>query len=229
MGKIIDCSYNTNRRVVVRWTVAIVLVLCLFTFKPVIIEKWETVILSKKITYDTLTDSRDGQKYKTIKIGKQTWMAENLNYRTDSGSWGYKNSTYNYNKDGRLYDWNTALTVCPAGWKLPDYADWYNLAATAGGNAGRKLKSKRGWYWNDYDDVNGNGTDIYGFSAMPSGARRDDGDFINAGYIGTWWMVTENGGDKAYSLHIFYDRTHAESHFFDKRYGLSVRCVADNP
>jgi hypothetical protein len=87
------------------------------------------------------TDSRDGQTYQTIKIDNQVWMAENLNYRTSSGSWCYDNSSDNCEKYGRLYTWETAKGVCPSGWHLPSTKEWSVLIANLGGKdvAGRKL------------------------------------------------------------------------------------------
>jgi len=175
--------------------------------------------------FGTFTDTRDGQTYKTVKIGTQTWMAQNINYQTKSGSWCYKDSTSYCNKYGRLYDWKTATTVCPNGWKLPSREDWKSLVATAGGweTAGKKLKSKSGW------KENGNGTDIYGFSALPGGYRYSDGDFGSAGSLGRWWTATEDDSDYAYNRRMGYDYDSVDENDHNKSYGYSVRCVADRP
>jgi uncharacterized protein (TIGR02145 family) len=178
------------------------------------------------ITYDTLTDTRDGQTYKTVKIGTQTWMAQNLNYQTESGSWCYEDSISYCKQYGRLYDWKTATTVCPKGWKLPSREDWNKLVTTAGGQktAGKKLKSKSGW------NKNGNGTNDFGFSALPGGLRDSYGSFRFAGNNGTWWTATEDGSDYAYSRIImgYYD-DNVDENDYDKSHGYSVRCVADTP
>jgi uncharacterized protein (TIGR02145 family) len=178
-------------------------------------------------SFGTFTDTRDGQTYKTVKIGTQTWMAENLNYQTKSGSWCYKNDKFNCDKYGRLYDWKTAKTVCPNGWKLSSREDWDKLVATAGGKemAGKKLKSKSGW--NDYKGKSGNGTDDYGFSALPGGTRYYSyGNFDYAGYRGGWWTATEIDSGKAYSRGMKYDDYVKEYEGY-KSGGGSVRCVEE--
>jgi len=175
--------------------------------------------------FGTFTDTRDGQTYKTVKIGTQTWMARNINYQTKSGSWCYKNSADSCNKYGRLYDWNTVKTVCPKGWKLPSNEEWNGLVATVGGEeiAGNKLKSKSGW------NENGNGTDNYGFSALPGGTRYFDGYFGYAGYNGFWWTATEYSDGYAYYRFMIYYFDSVFEYNIVKSDGFSARCVADNP
>ncbi|MDR2592674.1 MAG: fibrobacter succinogenes major paralogous domain-containing protein [Chitinispirillales bacterium] len=201
--------------------------------------------------FGTFTDTRDGQTYKTVTIGiqawvtviigGQTWMAENLNYKTDS-SWCYKNIDSNCVKYGRLYNWNTAKTVCPNGWKLPSREDWNYLGQAVGGEkepddkgnidwygAGKKLKSKS--VWNNRDDgSSGNGTNDYGFSALPGGGRGyTGGRFGNAGYYGFWWTATEGSDGSAYFRNMDYYNDNMGENNFGKSCGLSVRCVADTP
>ena len=156
-------------------------------------------------SFGTFTDTRDGQTYKTVKIGTQTWMAQNLNYQTKGGSWCYANKADNCKKYGRLYDWKTAATVCPKGWKLPSYEDGDKLVTTAGGQktAGKKLKSKSGWDNRD-DGKSGNGTDDYGFSALPGGCRFPKG-YLNVGNVGGWWAATDDDDDNAWIIYNFED------------------------
>jgi len=140
----------------------------------------------KAPSVSTFKDSRDGNTYKKVTIGTQTWMAENLNYAADN-SVCYNNSADNCAEYGRLYDWSTALTVCPSGWHLPSNNEWDLLEDNVGGRstAGTKLKSSTGWK----DD--GNGTNEYLFSALPGGYGNSDGSFYGAGNYGFWWSATE--------------------------------------
>jgi len=138
------------------------------------------------------TDSRDGKKYRTIEIGAQTWMAENLNFNAE-GSKCLDNKEENCQKYGRLYDWYTAIKSCPNGWHLPSHAEWETLVNFAGGEkkAGKVLKATNGW--NDNGRKSGNGTDIFGFSALPGGDGDSGGKVYGVGDIGHWWKFQVTG------------------------------------
>jgi len=178
---------------------------------------------------NTFTDTRDGNTYRTVEIGNQTWMAENLNYRTDS-SWCYEkaDSGFYCHKYGRLYSWSAATTACPPGWRLPDTADWWQLAEfadSARGSfvGGTTLKSTSGW------KNNGNGTDDLGFSALPGGLRNVSGSFLDAGYYGYWWTAVKYGSYSAYYGRTDHDynkyRDDVNLNVYLRNNGLSVRCV----
>jgi len=174
----------------------------------------ETQQPSQEAAATTFTDPRDDKTYKTVKIGTQVWMAENLNYKTKEGSICYDEKTENCKKYGRLYDYETAQTACPSGWHLPDSTEWQTLVDFAGGskNAGKALKATSGW------DNNGNGTDKFGFSALPGGNMecRDGCDFYNVGIRGIWVNAVIDDG-------VFID----EPDIYDKANGasFSVRCL----
>ena len=195
-----------------------------------------------------MTDSRDGQTYKTVQIGSQTWMAQNLNYKT-AGSNCYNNRANNCAKYGRFYTWAAAMDsvgkwdksgngcgygktcspsypvrgVCPAGWHLPSKTEWETLFDAVGGQstASAKLKSKSGWY------SNGNGTDAFGFSALPAGYRYYIGSDYGEGDGASFWSSTENSSDGAYHMYLDCDRDNAFLYYYSKNYGFSVRCVKD--
>jgi uncharacterized protein (TIGR02145 family) len=171
---------------------------------------------------DMFTDTRDNiNTYKTVVIGGKTWMAENLNFETGSGSWCYNNSADNCAKYGRLYTWDMARVVCPSGWHLPSRQEWSDLVTEAGGDAaGKALKSKSGW-------GSSNGTDDFDFSALPGGYRYSNGDFYNAGYFGIWWTATEYWGNDAYRRGMYNDSDYADEGYYDKGFGYSVRCVKE--
>jgi hypothetical protein len=78
--------------------------------------------------FGSFTDARDGQTYKTVNIGSQTWMAKNLNFAAPLGSWCYNNDGVNCINYGRLYTWIAAKSACPIGWHLPSDDDWHKLA-----------------------------------------------------------------------------------------------------
>ena len=175
--------------------------------------------------YGELVDDRDSQTYKTVKIGKQWWMAENLNYE-GGDSYCYNDSAEYCEEYGRLYTWVSARDACPTGWHLPTREDLDTLLSTVGGDslAGNVLKSFAGW--NRAEDE-GNGVDSYGFSGSPAGWMDLTGDYYQVGYFGRFWSISSCSDKKAYTLHLKYN---AESGSLDctlKESAISVRCVKD--
>jgi uncharacterized protein (TIGR02145 family) len=178
---------------------------------------------------NTFTDSRDGKTYKIVKIGTQTWMAENLSYNA-YGSKCYGNQESNCQKYGRHYDWNTAMKACPKGWHLPSDAEWTTLTDFVGGSnvAGTKLKAKSGWNKN-------NGTDAFGFSALPGGGGRaalpfgnPSGSFGSVGEYGIWWSATESSATIAWRWYMYpNDAGVGRDNDYAKTSLYSVRCVQD--
>ncbi len=179
------------------------------------------------------TDIRDGQTYKCVQIGKQIWMAENLNYKT-ANSWCYNNKAANCNQYGRLYRLNAARTVCPAGWHLPTDDEWKelemflginqyeaNTTGWRGTNEGKKLKRTSGW------NSNGKGTNKVDFMAIPGGYRYTNGNFLNLGFNGFWWSATPNDFSNAWYRYLYSDNDKVYRNYYNKMYGLSVRCVRD--
>ena len=170
----------------------------------------------------TFTDSRDGKVYKTVKAGKMVWMAENLNFAADSSKC-YEDNAENCEKYGRLYNWAAAMKACPAGYRLPTDGEWTALTNAAGGSktAGTKLKSAEGW------NGGGNGTNDYGWSALPGGYGTSDGGFGNAGYYGVWWSATENYAKHAWGRDMIYNDELVDRNYDVKTNLFSVRCVED--
>ena len=176
----------------------------------------------------TFKDPRDGKMYKTVKIGTQTWMAENLAYKTSSGFWAYKDDVTIVTKYGYHYDWETAKKVCPTGWHLPSDAEWTELAAYLGGEkvAGFKMKSSSGWY--DYSGNNGKGTNSSGFAGLPGGYRKINGIIFNyIGFYGYWWSSTELGTESAWNCSLYYYLGQMVRDGSRKQEELSVRCLKD--
>jgi len=168
----------------------------------------------------TFIDPRDGRVYKTVKIGNQVWMAENLAYDAKGSKCCAINES-NVKKYGRLYNWNTAMKVCPPGWHLPSGKEWQELVNFVGGEkiAGKKLKATSWW--------DGNGTDEYGFSALPGGIGYSGGSFDYVGINGFWWSASEKDSDFAYGRGMRYNYEYADYCSYYKSFFFSVRCLQD--
>jgi len=193
---------------------------------PKSLHRWISYVESIIPDPNTLVDSRDGKKYKTVLIGGKRWMAANLNYE-GKGVW-YNNDVAMGNKYGRLYTWADARIIAPAGWHLPSDEEWNALCQAVGGTgspnylsgAATKLKATSGW------NNNGNGTDDFGFSALPGGYS-DGSSFDNVGDYGFWWSATEY--DTNYAWNRYMDSGYASVGRYNnvKSYLHSVRCVQD--
>ena len=196
-------------------------------------------LMNPEIEYGVFVDDRDGQVYRSVKIGEQVWMAKNLNYAVDS-SYCYEDSLENCQKYGRLYATrDIAKSACPAGWHLPDNSEFKSLIASADGRdlasgddnmAGKALKSKSGWR-NMNNGNDGNGTDSWGFSALPAGYKTVS-SFFNMKLSAKFWSSTGQKGDDYY-LNITYssDEGSLWVSIFSAQDNLSdsysVRCVRD--
>jgi uncharacterized protein (TIGR02145 family) len=192
-------------------------------------ESWGQRVGSCPITvsWGSMTDSRDCKEYKTVQINGQVWFAENLNYETGNSAC-YSNQASNCATYGRLYDWETAMTACPSGWRLPSKNDWNTLVEASGGHyAGRTLKTVSGWnYW---EGTSGNGMDNYGFSALPGGYGDSDGSFKSVSYEGYWWSADEDRSYNAYYQNMSYSSGNAYLDTNLKGRLHSVRCLQVSP
>lgn len=188
------------------------------------------------VSYGTLTDSRDGQTYKTVEIGTQTWMAENLNYRSPEILCS-ECSSADYEYFGAYYIWDDAQTVCPEGWHLPDTTEWNVLEAFVadslfGGekdSVGYALKSTVGWA--SYHGDPCNGSDAFGFAAVPSGYVRES-DTLFAGAQISAYFATATESDsldtEAYFRSLSNIGEDMDLYLSSKSAnGRSVRCVKD--
>ena len=192
----------------------------------------------------TYTDTRDGNVYKTVTIGDQIWMSENLKYLpsvTGQGTgsettpyyyvYGYDGTivsdakaTANYSTYGVLYNWSAAKVACPAGWHLPGDAEWTKLTDFLGGEAvaGGKLKETGTTHWNA---PNEDATNETGFTALPGGFRNNNGTFSVIGDYANWWSATEQTDNEAWYRVTYFVSGVVYRNYYHKEYGLSVRCV----
>jgi len=219
--------------------------------------------LNPEIQYDSIVDERDGKAYKTVEIGNQVWMAENLNYSDSINtpsllgkSWCYCDDEQKCNVIGRLYTWAAAIDsvalyddgngvdcgyghsclipekvqgICPNGWRLPTKNDWSALFEFVGGwlEAALALKSGAGWLaWVD-KGRNGNGTNSFGFSALPAGCRivRDRIRYEDAGQYTFFWSSTPASTPSVAILQYYDDPGYQRDR--NKYDAYSVRCVKD--
>jgi len=224
--------------------------------KPSILLLFIIVTFITACTDSEFTDSRDGKKYKTVKIGTQTWMAENLNYNA-SGSRCYGEGGQvavgevrttlsdtevqnNCTEYGRLYDWKTAMAgsasstanpsgikgICPNGWHLPSMAEWNTLESYI--NSDKNCTNCDAKHLKATSAwSDSNVEDTYGFAALPSGFGISDGTFIFIKLGGLWWSASEYDNFAAYYRAMSYADEVAHWGYEYKSDLYSVRCVKD--
>jgi len=172
-------------------------------------------------------DSRDGQEYKTVKIGDQVWMAQNLDYYTPSGSWYYENDSISYAATyGRLYDFASARSSCPSGWYLPGDDEWKAMIDYLGGDAiaGGKLKEQGNTNWLS---PNSNASNWSGFTALPAGKYIID-RYYKLGETANFWS-----DQSIWEMGNTFKLTHNSAEISQERFyyldeGASVRCIKDH-
>ena len=191
---------------------------------------------------DTFTDSRDGQTYRTVTIGSQIWMAENLNYKVD-GSRCYGDSIENCTKYGRYYTWEAALEACPEGWHLPDSTEWATLRESVGEDAAKALSSTTDWkntaltdpsYYCGTAYIDLVGTDSYGFAVLPAGVYIDEEiDVVRSKTQAWFWTKTEAYLRKSpepstsFANVAFFQSDMGIGGLQSKSEKFSVRCIKD--
>lgn len=209
-----------------------------------------TAIFNPDKTYGTLIDI-DGNEYKTITIGNQVWMAENLRTKhyqngdaipevKDNRVWmnissgAYCNYKYSKNIDtiatfGRLYNWyavSDSRNIAPKGWHVPSSDDWYFLEAYLGRDSvAIQLKEIDSIHWSS---ENTEATNKSGFTALPGGSLYTNGEFQFIGEQGFWWTSTEClSSSYAFRKGIYSSFQYVFMDFSYKEYGFSVRCIKD--
>lgn len=201
-------------------------------------------------TYRTIQDSRDGQTYRTVKVGRQTWIAENLNFSTDS-SVIYPTVPSSGALYGRLYTWAGAMALpdtcnwracpvsvptrglCPEGFHVPDTTEWRILEATVmeststnSDNVGTVLRSREGWF--GPEGTARPGSDSVGLRILPAGNRYDDGIFNHAGERTFLHSATAQDASTVWARQITLDWSGVVSeYYYGKSHSLSLRCIAD--
>ena len=166
-----------------------------------------------KLQTATITDMRDGKVYKTVKIGTQYWMAENLNYQS-ANSYCFADDPNNCIKYGRLYEWTEAKAGCPDKWRIPTDAEWNILTDFVGG------KETAGYKLNVFGP--------FGFKGLFAGRRVSYGQYFYLGSVGIFWTSTEADKDNAITKTIAPGNQAVVNTNYSKYNAYSARCIADS-
>ena len=174
----------------------------------------------------SFTDDRDGKEYKTVKIGEQWWMSENLAFEVSNGSMTYTGIEDYVKTHGYLYNWKTAMKVCPEGWHLPSYSEWQILSNYLGGDAvaGGKMKETGTAHWKS---PNAGATNSSGFSALSSGRSDDNEHKAWIGFITFFWTSEDEGEEDGICMALYSAKEELTLYGVKKNEGYSVRCIKD--
>lgn len=220
-------------------------------------EEWKRFYGNESISYGKLVDERDGRIYRTVRIGEQTWMAENLNYADENSypsmlrrNWCYDNNLDSCEKYGRLYSWSATIDsmywneqgeicgyeeypddyhcslsnkiqgICPDGWHLPSVDEWMALSSSMNSNY-KAIQAKGFTMWK-------NGTDEFGFSALPAGGYSKDHGFVYIGEV-AFFVTSSEEYRSTHCMAWFVNKSEsvADNRGWDKTFGRSVRCIKD--
>lgn len=174
----------------------------------------------------SFTDKRDAKVYKTVKIGEQWWMGENLAYKTSSGCTTYEDIDDYVGTYGYLYTWEVSKDVCPEGWHLPSDAEFLVLAGFLGGEyvAGGKMKEPGTDHWKS---PNTGATNSSGFTALSSGKGNDNENKYYLGVMTYFWTSEDDGGEYGVSWALFSAKEEFSRYGLIKENSVSVRCIKD--
>ncbi len=179
-----------------------------------------------EITTGTFIDSRDQIVYNWVKVGTQTWMAENLAYKTDTECWAYDNIESNATVYGYLYTWELAQTVAPEGWHLPSQVEWQTLVDHLGGEdkAYDKLLESGTLHWESPNTGNNDSK----FTALPSGYfDQRDNSFNYLGHLTMFHSTTESSSSSTNAIGMILNPNYPEDLIEGrpKMLALPIRCI----
>lgn len=192
-------------------------------FGHVVPEKNDTLLSGPSV----FVDPRDGKRYRTMRIGDKVWMLDNLNYKPsyqkikfhvfDNMIWQYERNNVNFcigykesncKRFGRLYDFSSAISSCPDGWRLPTSTEWISLKSLK--DYSLFVKQYPGMALKNYEGVY---------------------EFLHQNEMSLWWLQPDSGGFGAYSINAFKKENNAKDGFYSNSHvdGLiSVRCIKNN-
>lgn len=183
----------------------------------------ESLVADLNVEYpESFIDKRDGNEYHVIAVNNQIWMAENLRYKVDSGSYCYNDDEENC-AQGRIYTWEAAMAgdtlegsrgICPEGWHLPTGDEWDILIASVGGDSMGSMLKEGG----------------IGFDAKLNGGRMQNADgtfnYMRRGSDVCYW-TSESDGDMAFDRNLNALNQEISKRVYPKEYGFCVRCIKD--